>query len=57
MVIYFFYLGQTKIGTYYGLQGSFLDIRSTNVMYLKFTSDGFYSNKGFRATVVQDNSF
>eukprot|EP00111_Clytia_hemisphaerica_P006027 TCONS_00017431-protein len=47
---------QTKIGTYYGNQGSFLDIRSTSVMYLKFTSDAFYDAKGFRATVVEDDS-
>ena len=51
-----FLLGQTKIGRYYGNQGSFLNIGSRDVLYLKFTSDGFYGSKGFKATVVLDDS-
>lgn len=48
---------QNKIGTFYGNRGTFLDIRSKSVMYLKFTSDSVYGSKGFRATVVKDNSY
>lgn len=46
---------QTKLGRYYGNQGSFVDISSVNVLYLKFTSDGYYGAKGFRATVVSND--
>ncbi|XP_065668355.1 sushi, von Willebrand factor type A, EGF and pentraxin domain-containing protein 1 isoform X2 [Hydra vulgaris] len=40
-----------KIGTWSGNRGSFLTIDSTGIMYLKFSSDDFHSNVGFKAVV------
>ena len=47
-----FFPAATLIGEYFGSKGSLLKVQSgTGSMYIKFTTDGYHSASGFKATV------